>query len=67
MALTSLLTPALPCPALAMAEDAPVVADAQTPPSSDTRHAASPSSGRHIKDLDKVVVTASPLRAAAGE
>ncbi|RBH03990.1 outer membrane hemin receptor, partial [Xanthomonas oryzae pv. oryzae] len=32
-----------------MAEDAPVVADAQTPPSSDTRHAASPSSGRHIK------------------
>ncbi|RBD06281.1 outer membrane hemin receptor, partial [Xanthomonas oryzae pv. oryzae] len=26
-----------------MAEDAPVVADAQTPPSSDTRHAASPS------------------------
>ncbi|RBF85688.1 outer membrane hemin receptor, partial [Xanthomonas oryzae pv. oryzae] len=62
MALTSLLTPAL-----AMAEDAPVVADAQTPPSSDTRHAASPSSGRHIKDLDKVVVTASPLRAAAGE
>ncbi|MFA4202151.1 ligand-gated channel, partial [Xanthomonas perforans] len=62
LALTSLLTPAL-----AMAEDAPVAADGQTPPSSDTRHDASPSSGRHIKDLDKVVVTASPLRDAAGE
>ncbi|MCE4510744.1 TonB-dependent receptor [Xanthomonas hortorum] len=62
LALTSLLTPAL-----AMAEDAPAPADPQTPPSSDTRHDATHSSGRHIKDLDKVVVTASPLRDAAGE
>lgn len=54
-------------PALAMADDTPVPADPQTPPSSDTRHDATPSSGRHIKDLDKVVVTASPLRDAAGE
>jgi iron complex outermembrane receptor protein len=38
-----------------------------TPPSSDTRHAEPAGAGRHVKDLDSVVVTASPLRDTAAE
>ncbi|MEO6519162.1 MAG: TonB-dependent receptor [Pseudoxanthomonas sp.] len=34
-------------------------------PSTDNRHAGDPGSGRHIKDLDSVLVTASPLRDTA--
>ncbi|MFT4248762.1 MAG: TonB-dependent receptor [Pseudomonas sp.] len=49
-------------PSLALAAD-----DPQTPPSSDPKHDAKPASGRHVKDLDAVVVTASPLRDTAAE
>jgi iron complex outermembrane receptor protein len=38
-----------------------------TPPSSDTRHAEPAGAGRHVKDLDSIVVTASPLRDTAAE
>ena len=46
-------------PALALA------ADDTTPPGSDSRHEAG--SGRHVKDLDGVTVTASPLGGNAAE
>lgn len=49
-------------PALAVADD-----DPQTPPGSDPKHEANPASGRHVKDLDGIVVTASPLRDTAAE
>ena len=50
-------------PALAIAAD-----DPQTvPPSSDKKHYAHPEAGRHVKDLDGIVVTASPLRDTAAE
>jgi iron complex outermembrane recepter protein len=38
-----------------------------TPPSSDPRHQAVDKGNRHVKDLDSVVVTASPLRDTAAE
>ncbi|WP_434030246.1 TonB-dependent receptor [[Pseudomonas] boreopolis] len=53
---------ALIAPGLGFAAD-----DPQTPPSSDPRHEAQPAAGRHVKDLDGVVVTASPLRDTAAE
>ncbi len=49
---------------------APAVADAgpaQTPPASDSRHPADAGRDRHVKDLDSVVVTATPLRDTAAE
>jgi iron complex outermembrane receptor protein len=49
-------------PSLALAAD-----DPQTPPSSDPKHDTKPAAGRHVKDLDRVVVTASPLRDTAAE
>lgn len=42
-------------------------ADGGTPPPSDSRHAEAAGAGRHVKDLDSVVVTASPLRDTAAE
>ncbi len=57
---------ALLAPALALSADLP--ADDQQPPTTDSRHAAAGNaSGRHVKDLDAVVVTASPLRDTAAE
>src|SRR5690606_6688752 len=53
---------ALISPGLGLAAD-----DPQTPPSSAPRHEAQPAAGRHVKDLDGVVVTASPLRDTAAE
>ncbi|MBD7922872.1 TonB-dependent receptor [Xanthomonas sp. Sa3BUA13] len=53
-------------PALALAADASA-ADAATPPASDSRHADGRKQDRHVKDMDAVVVTASPLRDAAGD
>jgi iron complex outermembrane receptor protein len=41
--------------------------DGGTPPPSDSRHAEPAGAGRHVKDLDSVVVTASPLRDTAAE
>ncbi|HYG05845.1 MAG TPA: TonB-dependent receptor [Stenotrophomonas sp.] len=55
-----LLTPAL---ALA-ADDAPLAAD---PPTTDSRHDGDAHAGRHVKDLDAVTVTASPLGGTAAE
>lgn len=58
LAVAALLLPALAC----AAEDT-----TQTPPESDSRHAQHSGTGRHIKDLDSVIVTANPLRTTAAE
>jgi iron complex outermembrane recepter protein len=62
----SLALGALLSPTLALAADAPAAQDG-TPPASDSRHGDSHKQGRHVKDMDAVVVTASPLRDAAGD
>lgn len=58
----SLAVASLLSPALAWAAD-----DPQTQPASDSRHDHVGSSDRHVKDLNAVVVTASPLRDTAAE
>ena len=66
----SLAVATLLSPALALAADVPAGADASTnatPPASDSRHADGRKQDRHVKDMDAVVVTASPLRDAAGD
>lgn len=66
LALLALLAP-VPA-AFAAAPDEPAIAgDAANPPPSDTRHAATRESSHGVKDLDSVVVTASPLRDTAAE
>ena len=60
-------------PAIAWATPAPApapdagatAASADTPPPTDPRHTEGDANDRHIKDLDNVVVTASPLRDTA--
>jgi len=61
LALAALLTPAL-----ALAADEPVT-PAGDPPGSDSRHDGDAAAGRHVKDLDGVTVTASPLGGTAAE
>jgi len=61
LALAALLTPAL---ALAADEPAPQAGD---PPTTDSRHDGDAAAGRHVKDLDGVTVTASPLGGTAAE
>ena len=60
LALATLLSPAL-----ATASDEP--ATDSTPPSTDSRHDMTAGTGRHVKDLDAVTVTASPLGGNAAE
>ncbi|HEY9253033.1 MAG TPA: TonB-dependent receptor [Stenotrophomonas sp.] len=60
LALAALLSPAL---AMA-AEPAPAADD---PPATDSRHDADAGNSRHVKDLDAVTVTASPLGGTASE
>ena len=61
IALALALSPAL---AWAAGADSAEAAAADVPPT-DTRHTDGEPSDRHVKDLDSVVVTASPLRDAA--
>jgi len=52
-------------PALALAADTAPAAD--DPPTTDSRHDGDAANGRHVKDLDAVTVTASPLGGTASE
>jgi len=54
-------------PALALAADNAAAPAADDPPSTDSRHEGDPSTGRHVKDLDAVTVTANPLGGTAAE
>ncbi|MEL4892912.1 TonB-dependent receptor [Xanthomonas protegens] len=63
LALLGLLSPSL---ALAADPTTATTATDATPPASDSRHGAGHKQDRHVKDMDQVVVTASPLRDAAG-
>ncbi|HVJ36496.1 MAG TPA: TonB-dependent receptor [Stenotrophomonas sp.] len=56
---------ALLSPALAIAADPTAAAD--DPPTTDSRHQAASGNDRHVKDLDAVTVTASPLGGTASE
>lgn len=62
IALALALSPAL---AWAAGTDSAEAASADVPPTTDTRHTDGEPSDRHVKDLDSVVVTASPLRDTA--
>ncbi|WP_226469703.1 TonB-dependent receptor [Luteimonas panaciterrae] len=62
LALAAILTPAY---AADLPSTAP--ADEGASPPSDTRHAQDAAKGRHVKDLDSVIVTASPLRDTAAQ
>jgi iron complex outermembrane receptor protein len=53
--------------AVATAPSAAADGDTGTPPASDHRHDENAASGRHVKDLDSVVVTASPLGDTAAQ
>lgn len=62
VALALALSPAL---AWAAGTDSAEATSADVPPTTDTRHTDGEPSDRHVKDLDSVVVTASPLRDTA--